>query len=157
MGSLGRSSLKIQCIKIEGGGLLPYNERELERMKRFKNEELYEVEIKATRDPAFHRKMFAFFSFCFEHWAADKTQYECMFEHGQFEVFRKNLTVFAGYYEQYWNLKGEVRVEAKSLSYAAMEPEEFEQCYNAMINAAIKHVFAGTNDENILNQLRSFF
>ncbi len=149
--------MKIQVIKVPGGGLLPYNERELDRMKRFKDEELYEAEIKTTRNPAFHRKMFAFFNFCFEHWAADKTDYQHMFEHGQFEVFRKNLTVNAGFYEQYWNLKCEVRVEAKSLSYGNMEPDEFEQCYNAMINAAIKHVFAGTQDENIINQLRSFF
>ncbi len=27
----------------------------------------------------------------------------------------------------------------------------------SLINAAIKHVFAGTKDENILNQLQNFF
>ena len=79
----------------------------------------------------------------------DKTDFEHMFEHGQFEVFRKHLTVNAGFYEKLEGAKGEVRVEAKSLSYASMEHEtSLNSEYNAMINAAIKHVkFAGKQDE----------
>lgn len=63
----------------------------------------------------------------------------------------------AGFYVQTWNLKGQVRIEAKSLSYANMEQDEFEQAYKALINAAIKHVFNNTKDENTINQLYSFF
>ncbi|EHC85124.1 hypothetical protein LTSESEN_3893 [Salmonella enterica subsp. enterica serovar Senftenberg str. A4-543] len=38
-----------------------------------------------------------------------------------------------------------------------MEADEFERCYSAMINAAIKHVFGKTKDQNVLNQLYNFF
>lgn len=38
-----------------------------------------------------------------------------------------------------------------------MEQDEFEECYSALINAAIKHVFQNTTDENILNRLMGFF
>ena len=38
-----------------------------------------------------------------------------------------------------------------------MEQEEFEACYSALINAAIKTVFAGTTDERILSKLMGFF
>jgi len=80
-----------------------------------------------------------------------------MDEATQFDRFRKDLTILAGFYEQTVRLNGEVRTEAKSLSYASMEPDEFERCYNAMINAAIKHVFGRTTDQNVLNQLYAFF
>lgn len=80
-----------------------------------------------------------------------------MDEASQLDRFRKDLTILAGFYEQTVRLNGEIRTEAKSLAYGNMEPDEFERCYNAMINAAIKHLFNGTKDRNTLNQLQSFF
>jgi hypothetical protein len=122
-------------------------------MKRFKNGESYEIEIKLQRNAAFHGKVFAFFNFCFDCWASDR---EFMDEAGQFDVFRKNLTVLAGYYDQYYTISGEMRVEAKSLSYASMEQEEFEQCYSALINAALVHIFPGC-DAGVESKLYDFF
>lgn len=55
------------------------------------------MEIKKARNPAFHRKVFAFFKFCFDHWAADKTEWEHFDERKQFDTFRKHLTVLAGF------------------------------------------------------------
>lgn len=80
-----------------------------------------------------------------------------MDEATQFDRFRKDLTILAGFYEQTVRLNGDIRTEAKSLAYANMDPDEFERCYSALINSAIKHVFAGTRDENILNRLQNFF
>lgn len=80
-----------------------------------------------------------------------------MDEHSQFDRFRKDLTILAGFYVQTVRLNGEVRTEAQSLAYASMEQEKFERVFNALINAAIKHVFAGTTDPAILNRLQSFF
>jgi len=77
-------------------------------------------------------------------------------ESKQFDVFRQNLTVLAGYYDQLYTIKGEVRIEAKSLSYGSMSQDEFEDCYSALISAAIKHIFQ-TTDESTYNQLLSFF
>lgn len=128
-------------------------EIEKESLKKLQNGGMFEVEVKAGRNPAFHRKMFAFFNFCFQYWSSDR---EFMDEKGQRNVFRKNLTCLAGYYHEYYNIKGEVRIEAKSLAYSNMEPEEFEQCYNAMIGAAMRHIFTGCGPE-IENQLMSFF
>lgn len=149
--------MQIEMIKLPGGIFHPAHEMEVERVKKFKNGEVYTAEIKLTRNPIFHKKMFVFFKFCFQHWCANKAGLEHMDEHSQFDRFRKDLTILAGFYEQTVRLNGEIRTEAKSLAYANMEADEFERCYNAMINAAIKHIFAGTRDENILNQLQSFF
>lgn len=149
--------MKITFIKLHGGILSPINETETERLKRFKNGGAYEVDITLTRSPHFHRKVFAFFQFCFDHWSAEHAGYECSDEHTQKEEFRKNLTILAGFYDVVTTIRGETKVRAKSLAYANMDDEEFSRCYSSLINAAIKHVFSGTKDKEVLNRLQSFF
>lgn len=148
---------KYQMIKLAGGVFSPLNDDEAERLKSFQNNEQYEIEIKKQRNPAFHRKVFAFFGFCFEHWSGEHSDWQFQDEQAQFDTFRKHLTVLAGFYVTTYNIKGEFRIEAESLSYANMEQERFEQVYQALINAAIKHIFGNTRDENVINQLYSFF
>jgi len=145
----------INMRKLPGGTFVPANDMEAVNIDKFKTNEIYEAEIKLHRNPQFHSKMFVFFHFCFENWKAS-SGLEFMDEKGQFEVFRKNLTVLAGYYDQFYNLKGEVRIEAKSLSYSNMKEDEFRQCYIAITNAAMKHIFSDCN-EVTENELLSFF
>ena len=140
-------------IKLAGGSFHPYNDIEQEKTVRFKTNELYTVEIKHTRNYQFHKKVFAFLNFCFEHWSCDR---DCLNLQAQFNRFRNQLTVLAGYYIELYNINGEVRVEAQSISYSGMEQEDFEKFYHALVNAALKHIFR-TTDENTHNQLLSFF
>lgn len=149
--------MKIPMIKNAGGVFCPADEMYLPVLQGFKNGELYNVEIKKTRNPAFHRKVFSFFKFCFDHWSADKTDWKYFDEKKQFDTFRKHLTVLAGFKDVTYNLDGGLRVEAQSLSYANMEQDEFESCYKALIRAAISNIFNNTKDENVINQLYAFF
>lgn len=149
--------MQIEMIKGAGGVFAPAFEHDLPRLAKFKNGEQYTLEAKLTRNPAFHRKAFALFHFCFQHWAADRAGLEHADEATQFDRFRKDLTILAGFYEQTVRLNGDIRTEAKSLAYANMEADEFERCYSALVNAAIRHVFANTRDQNIISQLYSFF
>ena len=145
--------MKINMVKNAGGLLTPANDMEADKLIRFKTGEQYEIDIKLSRNPAFHRKVFAFFNFCFEHW---KGENELQCEAKQFDVFREHLTVLAGYYDSYHSITGSVRVEAKSLSYSSMKQEEFEKFYTALVNAAMKNVFKNA-DENTYNQLIGYF
>ncbi|MEB5816691.1 DUF1367 family protein [Klebsiella quasipneumoniae] len=149
--------MQIDLVKHPGGVFSLANETDLERLQRFKNGETYTAEIKLTRNPSFHRKVMAFFGFCFAHWSAERAGLEHMDEHSQFDRFRKDLTILAGFYVKTVRLNGDIRVEAQSLAYANMEQEKFERVYSALINAAIKHVFSGAKDKEILNRLQSFF
>ncbi|WP_142417457.1 DUF1367 family protein [Citrobacter braakii] len=141
--------MQIDLVKHPGGVFSPANETDLERLQRFKNGETYVAEIKLTRNPAFHRKVMAFFGFCFAHWCANRAGLEHMDEHSQFDRFRKDLTILAGFYVQTVRLNGEVRTEAQSLAYASMDDEEFGRCFSAIFNAALKHVFKNADQETI--------
>ena len=145
--------MKVAFVKQPGGVLVPASDIEAERLTRFKTGEVFEVDIKNSRNAAFHRKVFAFFNFCFEHWQGEQ---EFLSPTAQFDVFRANITVLAGYHDTLINLKGEVRIEAKSISYASMKPEQFEQFYTALVNASIKHVFHDAN-KDVEERLLSFF
>ena len=140
-------------IKQSGGLLTPAYDIDSEAMTKFKTGEVYEVEIKRGRNPKHHRLMFAFLHFCFEHWQSDR---EFVDEAGQFEVFRQNLTVLAGYHDTHYTITGNVRVVAKSLSYASMTQDEFEACYKAMIAAALRTIFKGCG-RDVESRLLSFF
>lgn len=144
---------EINMIKLAGGIFAPANDREMERLNRFKTGAIYPVMIKQSRNPAFHGKVFAFFSFCFEHWGCPGG---CMDEAGQFNVFRNHLTCLAGYYDTYYGIDGKKRIEAKSLSFGSMSQEEFEQFYTAATNAAMKHLFKSADDATF-NKLMGFF
>jgi len=150
--------MKLEFTKAIGGVLIPVDDFVLDKMQKFKTGGLYEVEIKRVRNPHFHAKVFSFFKFCFDHWSANKTHWENMSEARQFESFRNELTELAGFIETAYSIDGvSFTTKAKSLSFGSMDQDEFEECYSALINAAIKHVFIGTTDENILNGLQSFF
>lgn len=147
--------MKINMIKMPGGVLLPAYDLSEEQMTKFKTGEVYEVEIKMRRNIRFHRKAFALLNFCYDHWSEDKAL-EHLDKTAQFDVFRKHLTCLAGYYNSYVGINGSVRIEAKSISYGAMETGEFEQWYNAIVKAALKHIFHSV-DVSVENRLMSFF
>ena len=146
--------MKILFVKQPGGVLVPADDIEAGRMEKFKTGETYEVEIKRSRNPAFLRKAFVLFKFCFDHWQGDQSFLD---EAAQFDKFRKDLTCLAGYRHTLVNIRGEVRVEAMSLSFGAMSAEEFDQCYHAIVNAALRNIFNGSKDPDIENRLMSFF
>ena len=56
------------------------------------------------------------------------------------ERFRKDIAILAGFFDSTVNLKGEVRLEAKSISFAQMDEIEFEALYNQTINVILQSV-----------------
>ena len=147
--------MKINVLKQAGGVLVPYDDEASDDLNKFKTGELYQIDIKLTRNPAFLRKTMAFFKFCMEHYD-ETTRFEFASSSEQFDRFRKDLTILAGFYTTTTRMNGDVRIEAESLSFASMKEERFEIVYNSLIRAAMKHVFR-TADESTYNELLSYF
>jgi len=148
--------MKVQMIKLAGGVLAPASDMEAEKLTKLKTGGIYPAEIKQQRNPKFHGKVFAFFNYCFEFWnGGQDLQFTC--ERKQYDRFRKDLTILAGYYDKTFRLNGDIRLEAQSLSFGNMAQDEFERCYTALINAACKHIFKGMDDKFYYEKLASFF
>lgn len=90
-------------------------------------------EFKRQRNPKFHRKAFALFNLAFDLWDAPELEYKGQPVAKNFDRFRRDLTILAGHYEAATNLRGEVRLEAKSLSFGSMGEEEFAQVYAGIL------------------------
>ena len=146
--------MKSTMIKTVGATFTAANNVEAERLTRFKNGEAYDVEVKSGgRNRQFHKKVFTFFNYCFNYWVSNKPDLD---EPGQFDYFRKELTILAGFSNEFYAIDGSVRVEAQSLSYANMDQDEFEQFYSALINAAMRTLFFGCGPE-VEERLMGFF
>ena len=147
--------MKLNMQKQPGGILSPADDIAAEYLTKLKTGEWYEVEIKRTRNPKHHKKVFAFFNFAFAYWRG-QGKYEFMDEAAQFDRFRKDLTILAGYRNEVYKYDGSVRIEAKSLSFGNMDQTEFEEFATAMQNAAMRTIFQGAN-ERVIQELMSFF
>ena len=115
-----------------------------EKFKKLPHDKAFEIEVKIGRNPEFHAKVFKFLRFCFHYWKSDR---EFMSEESQFDKFREDLTIIAGFYEKCFDLDGGLSLKAKSISYANMEQDEFASFYSAIYNAAIANIFRGCDAE----------
>ena len=78
--------------------------------------------------------------------------------HKDFEQYREDITILAGYYVQVFSVCGSRFVlRPKSISFANMEEEEFLKFYSAAVDAILKHVLIGWTIEEVDDVVGSFF
>lgn len=104
--------------------------------------EMVEIKTLRPRNAKFHRKFFALLTVGFEAWepARKRKTYKGRPIAKNFERFRKDIIILAGFYEQTFDLRGRMKLEAKSISFANMEDEEFEQVYSAVADVLLAKV-----------------
>ncbi len=139
--------------------LIPYDEAAAAFIKKMKVGELAHSDFKRVRNYKFHKKYFALVMFAFDQWEPqDGLTYQGQAVTKNKERFRKDVAILAGFFESTVNLKGEVRLEAKSISFAQMDEIEFEALYNATINVILSRVLTrysrGDLDEIVEKLLR---
>ena len=101
----------VPMIKNAGGVFCPADDMYLDKLKKLENGGLYEISLKKRNNPKLHRKLFAFFKFCFDHYSPDNTEMSCADEVKQFDHFRKRLTILAGFFDEFINLMRENAVK----------------------------------------------
>lgn len=116
-----------------------------QRMMRAEAGELAAIEMKVPRNSRFHRKFFVLLTVGFDAWEPSRKHktYKGMAVAKQFEQFREDVTILAGWYEQTFGLDGRMKVRAKSISFANMEQDEFELLYSAVANVLLEKVLTG--------------
>lgn len=112
------------------------------RVKRLEAGELVKVSFKIERNGKFHRKFFAMLNVGYEAWDPGRTHktHKGMPVQKNFEQFREDVTILAGFYEQTFDLQGRLVLKAKSISFANMEQAEFERVYSAVADVLLNHV-----------------
>jgi len=136
--------------------------RFLTRVCNMEPGELVEVEAVIPRNPRFHRKYFALLSLSFESWEPDRKHktHKGIPVQKEFEQFREDITILAGYYTQAMRLDGSMVLRAKSISFRSMEQPEFEALYEATITVLMHHVLTKYKDreevDSVIEKILAF-
>jgi hypothetical protein len=139
--------------------LVPCGEESAEWLRKKKLGATIEVSVKEMRNGAFHRKWFSLVHLAYDHWKDDAETIEFQGERVQpnFDRFRKDVTISAGFFYPVVNLKGEVRIEPESLKWSQMDEDRFNKLYDATISVLLQRVFNGrvcrTMSENELRSI----
>lgn len=116
-----------------------------ENSRRFKVGSIYRAEIAEMRNGPFFRKWWFLCRVVYGLWQERMPAKEI---NGiqvvtSFDIFRKDLTVLAGYYVATYGIDGSVRLEAQSLKWSQMNEETFHQLYSNFIDASLHKVLPG--------------
>jgi hypothetical protein len=125
----------MQLVK-NGAGLFPAYKADAERIEKIKLGSLLLADVKQPRNPMFHRKFFALLNLAYEYWNPGPVTYrgKQIEVPRDFERFRKDVLIMAGFRRPVVNIKGELRLEPDSISFASMDEERFQECYGAVFN-----------------------
>lgn len=141
------------------GLLLPDDTDTSEFIKKLKDGAIIRADFKKMRNPKFHRKFFALLNFAYENWEPAAQTYKDQVVEKNFDRFRADIAILAGFYTVVVNIKGEPRYEAKSISFASMDEAEFDKLYQATITVIMKHILTKYTREDldqVINELLNF-
>ena len=127
----------------------PVDQSNLELMESFKLGGEYRATITQPRNLQFHRKFFALLDIAFDAWEPEPVMYHGMEIAKNKDRFREDITILAGHGEPTFNLNGEVRYKAKSISFAKMNQETFEKLYSAVINVVLQRVLSNYTRQDL--------
>jgi len=147
--------MDIFVIKTPSGALMPASESDREQLRKIKTGQPCRVTLRRVRNYEFHKKFFALMQFAYDNWEPPHNEVA----HKDFDRFRKDVTILAGYYDQTLRLDGETRVEAKSIAFHAMSEDDFEKLYVACIEVITKYVlrtYSGDQLRAVLEQVEEF-
>lgn len=125
-------------------GLVPIYPSDQDSKKKLVLGQDYEADIKTPRNYEFHKKLFALFNI-----GCQNSKMEL-----PFEVYRKIMTVRAGYFTAYQTDKG-IYYEPDSLSFTAKDEAQIEEVYSRILDVIIKDI--GSTSEDIERALIEFF
>ena len=144
--------MKINLIKTENGNFFSADEQDYEIAKNLKTGNVYQAEIKLIQNYKLHKKMFAFFKYCAQHYYGDQNVTK-----DQIEFTRSKLLMAAGYVKQVFYPDGKrFELYPQSMKYENMPPEERSECYKKLVTAACKNIFHSADDAT-WNSLIRFF
>lgn len=136
---------EISLIKTLSG-YVPADQATSEWSEKVKIGSIIHGDFKKARNPAFHRKGFALLNLAYEYWVPGEIDDKWGAPQKNFDQFRGDLTILAGFYDVVIRLDGSTRIVPKSISFSSMDDAEFEKWYNAVLNVILKKV-------NVLNTM----
>jgi len=133
--------------------LCPVDQSALDAMEGLKMNGEYKCVLTQIRHAGFHRKFFALLDVAFDAWDCPTAEYKGEPVQKNRDRFRKDLIILAGYGYPVVNVRGEVRYEAQSMSFAKMDQVEFENLYSRVIDVILAKVLTSYTKADLNEQV----
>jgi hypothetical protein len=150
---------ELMMIRQPGGMLAPATDDDADALKKIKAGSAVRVEVKQIRNVKFLRKWFTLARYAFDIWSetVEPQEYKGQPVKPSFDRFRKDLIILGGRFDAVYNARGEVRVEAKSISFANMSEDEFEQLFSDTIDVILRKILSGSSmtEEQLRNHVEN--
>lgn len=122
-------------------------EDNIEQFDKLKNGQIYKLITKKERDKGYHRKVLGMLRCAFDQWDPNPAKLPAGVEaQKDFEKFRKDLTIKVGFCDYVWSLDGALETRARSISYDNMDQVEFEELFNAYVEAILNSDIVPQNE-----------
>jgi hypothetical protein len=149
----------IVLTKAANGALVPVDQHGIDYIAKMKLGAGMSCMVKKHNNVQFHRKIFALANLAYEAWEPVATTHKGEVVAKNFDQFRDDLTILAGFYETRVRLNGDIRFIAESWSFASMTDEKKDRLYNSIINVVLSRILTKyTRDDldNVVNQVLAF-
>lgn len=133
----------MHLVKLQTGHYAPFDDKDYEESKKIPVGDI--IKGVKSRNWKFHKKGFALLNLGFEN------QEKCPV----FEVYRKVITIRAGYFDETPTKDGEVYYIAKSLALENMSAESFEQWFEATLNVIANDL--GNAPDEVRAEIAGFY
>lgn len=146
---------EITLMRTPQGYLVPADQQSMDAVAKLKAGVGIRASFKKENHLPFHRKLFALANIGYDAWEPQDLQYKGAVVQKNFDQFRDDITILAGFYTASMRLDGTVRLSAKSWSFASMSQDEREVLYSAIINVLLAHVLTRYTRDDIDAQVES--
>ena len=143
----------LTLIKLPNNVLIGIDDESCEYIEKMKPDSAITANVKKMNNPAFHRKLFALFKIGYDAWEPQTKEYKGNEVSKNFDQFRRDITILAGYYDTVINFRGEVRLIAKSLSFDKMDNDEREKLYSEVINVILSRILTNYTKADLDEQV----
>ena len=126
-------------FKTQNGWLVPADDEDRDKLSKVKPGSIIKIKFGVPRNYKFHQKFFAFV----------KATFDMQEFFDSMEAYRKWLTMKAGWYDTIQTPKGKTIFHAKSISFDAMEEDEFEKLFSACIDVFLRELGNGITEDEL--------
>jgi hypothetical protein len=133
----------------KGNHFAPSSDQDMELCLKLKKGQVVYAKWTKKRNSLFHRKFFALLGIGFDSWEPEKIDSKWGAPQKNFDRFRRDVTIKAGYYEPVYDLNGDLRLEAKSISFGKMGQDEFEKLYSNVINVFLGKILKNYKKDDL--------
>ena len=137
-------------VKRIGPTLTPADQEAKDVLDKLKVGATLKCKITTVRNMKFHNKWFALARFAFDYFEPVVNEKDAKWQpQKNFDSFRKELIVRAGYYVASYKIDGSIRIDAKSIALENMQEDEFDKLYDATLTVVIDQICTHLPKEEI--------